>query len=99
MKLIKLSLPAALAFLVITAHPQNATDSRASSDSAAKDRKQQLSPEEKNQQSTFTPGRISDSELKKSVKEVNKASTFMGMNVQNLQNEKLGAVKDLVFDP
>ena len=28
-----------------------------------------------------------------------KATSLMGMNVQNLENEKLGTVKDLVFDP
>jgi sporulation protein YlmC with PRC-barrel domain len=102
MKLTKFSLPAALALLVVTALTalsQNAPDSKTSSDSGNKGQQRDLSAQEKNQQSTFRPPRVSDSELKKSVKEVNKASSFIGMSVQNLQNEKLGTVKDLVFDP
>lgn len=55
--------------------------------------------QEKNRQSTFKPGEISDEKLKKTVTEINKATSFMGMQVKNLQNEDLGKVQDLVFDP
>jgi sporulation protein YlmC with PRC-barrel domain len=61
--------------------------------------KEGLNASERNQQSTFRPGAISESELKNSVAEINKASSFIGMQVQNLENERLGKVADLVFDP
>lgn len=107
----KFSVAATLAFLVVSARPDNAKKSQNTSSSGAppssessgtfgkSSHQKQLSQEQKNQQSVFDPGRVSDSELKKTVKEVNKASTFIGMAVQNLQNEKLGKVNDLVFDP
>jgi sporulation protein YlmC with PRC-barrel domain len=99
-KITTISFPAALALFVVTAHPEGATK-KSSPDQSDTIRSQQteLNQEQKNHQSTFDPQRVSDSELKKNVSEVNKASTFMGMSIQNLQNEKLGTVKDLVFDP
>lgn len=93
-------LPAALALFVFTAHPEGVTtkSSRDHSDTT-KDQQTHLTQEQRNQQSTFDPQRVSDTELKKNVSEVNKASSFMGMSVENLQKDKLGTVKDLVFDP
>jgi sporulation protein YlmC with PRC-barrel domain len=98
--LISFSLPAVLAFAVVTGHPDDSTK-KSSPDSSATTSTQQseLSKAQRNQQSTFDPQRVSDTELKKNVSEVNKASSFMGMSIQNLQKEKLGSVKDLVFDP
>ena len=55
--------------------------------------------QQRNQQSLFQPGQITDSQLKKQVTEVNKASSFIGMAVKNTQNEDLGKINDLVFDP
>lgn len=60
---------------------------------------QQISQEQRNQQSTFEPGKITQSQLRKEVTDVNKASSFIGMAVKNLQNEDLGKVNDLVFSP
>lgn len=48
---------------------------------------------------TIHPRRISDQELKKKVTDINKASKFIGMKVKNLQNENLGKVEDMAFDP
>ena len=59
----------------------------------------QASQEQQNQQSIFKPGAVSDSELNKQVTEVNKASSFIGMAVKNTQNEDVGKINDLVFDP
>jgi len=64
-----------------------------------RDQQQQATQQQRNQQSVFQPGRISDSQLKKEVTDVNKASSFIGMAVKNTQNEDLGKVSDLVFDP
>ncbi len=86
------TIPATLAFFVITAHPEQPA-------AKATDRNRNLTAEQRNQQSTFQPGAIPDAEMKTAVKDVNKASTFMGMAVENLQNERVGTVKDLVFDP
>jgi sporulation protein YlmC with PRC-barrel domain len=61
--------------------------------------KERVSQEQRNQQSIFRPGAISDTELKKQVTEVNKASSFIGMAVKNTQNEDVGKINDLVFDP
>src|SRR5436190_15622570 len=99
-RLVSFSLPAALAVFVVTARPDDSSK-KSSPDSSATTSSQQseLSKEQRNQQSTFDPQRVSDTELKKNVGEVNKASSFMGMSIQNLQREKLGSVKDLVFDP
>jgi sporulation protein YlmC with PRC-barrel domain len=60
---------------------------------------QAFTAQEQNQQSVFRPKEISEDRLKKTVTEINKASSFMGMGVKNLQNEDLGKVQDLVFDP
>src|SRR5215831_9339772 len=95
---ISFSLPAVLAVCVVTARPD---DKKSASDQSSTTSSQQsdLTKEQRNQQSTFDPQRVSDTELKKNVADINKASSFMGMNVQNLQKDKLGTVKDLVFDP
>ena len=58
-----------------------------------------LTQQERNQQSVFKPSEISEQQLKKSVTDVNKASSFMRMEVRNLENEKLGSIQDIVFDP
>jgi len=49
--------------------------------------------------STLHPEKVSEEQLKKKVTNVNKASTFIGMKVENLQSENLGKVEDLAFDP
>jgi hypothetical protein len=94
----KFSVPAALALFVVTAHPESPSQNPQNAASTTAQQKQ-LTREERNQQSTFDPQRVSDTELKKSVTDINKASTFMKMAVQNMQNEKLGTINDLVFDP
>ena len=112
MKFSKYSIPLIAASLVLTARTQDTTtqpqqdasgapggSQRQSQESQRRDRQQQLTEQQRNQQSTFRPGQVTDSELKKSVTEVNKASSFIGMNVKNMQNENLGKVHDLVFDP
>ena len=58
-----------------------------------------LTEQQRNQQSIFKPGAISESQLKKQVTEVNKASTFIGMAVKNTENQDIGKINDLVFDP
>jgi sporulation protein YlmC with PRC-barrel domain len=93
-RITRCSIPAALAFFMVAAHPQTPNNN-----AKAGSQKQQLNAQQKNEQSTFDPHRVSDSDLRKSVTYLNKASTFIGMPVQNLQNDKLGSVKDLVFDP
>jgi sporulation protein YlmC with PRC-barrel domain len=98
MRICKFSIPTVVAMCVFTAYPENPNkDPQASASTSAQQK--QLSQEDRNQQSTFDPQRVSDTELKKSVSDINKASTFTKMAVQNLQNEKLGTVNDLVFDP
>jgi sporulation protein YlmC with PRC-barrel domain len=93
-RITRCSIPAAVAFFMVAAHPQSTNN-----DAKASPPKQHLDAQQKNEQSTFDPHRVSDSDLRKSVTDLNKASTFIGMPVQNLQNDKLGSVKDLVFDP
>jgi sporulation protein YlmC with PRC-barrel domain/Cu/Ag efflux protein CusF len=44
------------------------------------------------------PKPISEQDLKKKVTNINKASTFIGMDVKNLKDETLGEVSDLAFD-
>src|SRR3569623_1981015 len=88
------TIPAALAFFVVAAHPQTTNN-----DAKASAQREHLNAQQKNEQSTFAPNRVSDTNLRKSVTDLNKASTFIRMPVQNLQNDKLGSVKDLVFDP
>jgi sporulation protein YlmC with PRC-barrel domain len=61
--------------------------------------RRQISTEQQNKQSTFDPGAVPDQQLHKTVNEMNKASSFTGMEIRNLQNEKVGKVNDLVFDP
>jgi sporulation protein YlmC with PRC-barrel domain len=102
------SIPAALALFVWTAHPQSSgqqnakgssTSSQQSSSATTTSQQGKVTEQERNQQSTFNPPPVSDADLSQTVNDVNKASTFMGMTVQNLQSEKLGTVKDLVFNP
>lgn len=45
------------------------------------------------------PKPISERDLKKKVTNINKASSFIGMNVKNLKDETLGEINDLAFDP
>jgi sporulation protein YlmC with PRC-barrel domain len=99
-RFISFSLPAVMAFAVFTAHPDDKTKTSSPDQSDTTSSQQEhLTQQQRNQQSTFDPHRVSDTELKKSVSDVNKASSFMGMSIQNLQKEKLGSVKDMVFDP
>jgi len=63
------------------------------------EQQKQVSQQQQNQQSIFKPGQISETELKKQVTEVNKASSFIGMAVKNTNNENVGKINDLVFDP
>jgi sporulation protein YlmC with PRC-barrel domain len=93
----RISYPAVLALFVAVAHPQEVSQTPLEAKSTRPGA--ELSRQERNQQSTFDPQRISDAELKKNVTELNKASSFTKMTVQNMQNEKLGTVSDLVFDP
>jgi sporulation protein YlmC with PRC-barrel domain len=102
----KMFIPIVAAALVLTARTDETSSqasksaaNRQSSDSSAKEKNSELSQNERNQQSTFQPGQISESQLKKTVTEVNRASSFIGMNVKNMQNESLGKIHDLVFDP
>jgi len=83
LKITKYSIPMVAAALVLTGRSQEDASSQ----------------QQKNQQSIFQPGEISDSELKKQVTEVNKASSFIGMAVKNTNNENVGKINDLVFDP
>ena len=114
MKFSKYSIPLIAAGLVLTARTDDTTSqpkNQASgapgssegqtrqSQSSSEQQSQQLTEQQRNKQSTFKPGEVTDSELKKSVTEVNKASSFIGMGVKNMQNENLGKVHDLVFDP
>jgi sporulation protein YlmC with PRC-barrel domain len=101
-RIVRISYPVVAAALVLTARtedPQSQPprNGKQSAQAAGKDSK--LSQDRRNQQSTFQPGQISESQLKKTVTEVNKASSFIGMAVKNMQNENLGKVHDLVFDP
>jgi sporulation protein YlmC with PRC-barrel domain len=95
LKFTSLSFPAALAFFAVTAHPQTAENPQ----NRPAYSNQQLTQQQRNQQSTFDPQRISDSEMRKTVTDLNKASSFTKMAVHNMQNERLGTVSDLVFDP
>ncbi|MHC1769361.1 MAG: PRC-barrel domain-containing protein [Verrucomicrobiia bacterium] len=51
------------------------------------------------QPSASNPEPVSEQDLKKKVTNINKASTFIGMDVKNLKDETLGEVNDLAFDP
>ena len=105
LRISKAFIPVLAAALVVAARAdetgQQSTQpasARQSSESSAKQKNSELSQEQRNQQSTFQPGQISESQLKKTVTEVNKASAFIGMSVKSMQNENLGKVHDLVFD-
>ena len=105
LRISKAFIPVLAAALVVAARTdetgQQSTQpasARQSSESSAKQKNSELSQEQRNQQSTFQPGQISESQLKKTVTEVNKASAFIGMSVKSMQNENLGKVHDLVFD-
>ena len=97
----KILIPIIAAAFVLTARTDETPSPgpKQNSDAAPKQKKSELSQEQRNQQSAFQPGQISESQLKKTVTEVNKASSFIGMSVKNMQNETLGKVHDLVFDP
>lgn len=102
LKVTKYSIPVVLAGLVFTGRTD---DSSAQAQQQQQQRaqqqaqKEQVSQQRQNQQSTFQPGAITDSELNKQVTDVNKASSFIGMAVKNTQNEDVGKINDLVFDP
>jgi sporulation protein YlmC with PRC-barrel domain len=101
----KYSFPLLVAGLVLTGRTdeQKPQDQPGSGAPGASQQDKQASEEQREQnrkqQSTFAPEQVSESEMKKSVSEINKASSFIGMKVQNLENEKIGSVNDLVFDP
>lgn len=105
LRITRVPVPVAVAALIFTAQAQESAShqnrqpggGKATEQSAKKN--SELSLEQRNQQSTFQPGQISDLELKKTVTEVNKASSFIGMPVRNTQNESMGKIHDLVFDP
>ena len=105
LRITKVSVPVAMAALIFTGQAQEnasqparpSVSKETAEQSARKD--SQLSQDQRNQQSTFQPGQISDSQLKKTVTDVNKASAFIGMAVKNTQNDSMGKVHDLVFDP
>lgn len=66
----------------------------------AQQEQQRLATEQqKSRQSTFQPDAVSEQQLKTQVTAVNKASSFIGMAVKNTNNEDLGKINDLVFDP
>jgi sporulation protein YlmC with PRC-barrel domain len=114
LKITKYSIPMVAAALVLTGRsqesgstaptqpasgaPASAQKSSAQSEQQQEQQKQ-VSEQQKNQQSIFKPGQISETELKKQVTEVNKASSFIGMAVKNTDNENIGKINDLVFDP
>ena len=87
-KITKYSIPVLLAGLVFTGRTEDTTS-----------QPKKVSDKQQNQQSTFQPGEVTESQLKKQVTPVNKASSFIGMGVKNLQNEDIGKINDLVFDP
>lgn len=111
LKTIKYSIPVLVAGLVLTGRTQElespARDAQpgvggpatSQQEGAASRDQNRLTPQQRNQQSTFQPDRVSDSHLKRTVTELNKASSFIGMAVKNLQNEDMGKINDLVFDP
>jgi sporulation protein YlmC with PRC-barrel domain len=72
------------------------TSSSSSSDSK-QDQSEKINTDSSS--SSARPHRISQAELKRKVTKINKASSFIGMKVENLQNQDLGKVEDLVFDP
>jgi sporulation protein YlmC with PRC-barrel domain len=75
--------------------------SRAQNTDADKDKSGQSQDQQASQAQAQAapPRKISEQELKKKVTKINKASSFIGMKVQNLQNQDLGKVEDLAFDP
>jgi len=105
LRIIRVPVSVAITTLIFTSHAQESasqpvrpsTTRQATEQTARKD--SQSSQEQRNQQSTFQPGQIPDSQLKRTVTDVNKASSFIGMAVKNTQNEPFGKVHDLVFDP
>ncbi len=77
--------------------PVHAQDSKSKAE-ASDD--QQATKISQNQNSPAHPEKVSEKELlNKKVTKVNKASSFVGMSVKNLQNQTLGKVEDLVFNP
>ena len=98
LKITRYSIPVIIAVLVFTARSQESQTPRRDSQQPGASQ-ERLTQQQRNQQSTFQPGRISDAQLKRTVTDVNKASSFIGMAVKNTQNEDLGKINDLVFDP
>jgi sporulation protein YlmC with PRC-barrel domain len=96
LKIARYSIPLIVATLVFTGRTQETSTRDSQQPGASQER---LTQQQRNQQSTFQPGRISDTQLNRNVTEVNKASSFIGMAVKNTQNQDLGKINDLVFDP
>jgi sporulation protein YlmC with PRC-barrel domain len=93
----KLILTAAVFYGLILTLPARAQETDASSKAA--DSPAGKPANSKETTATVHPHRISDQDLKKRVADVNKASKFIGMKVKNLQNENLGKIEDMAFDP
>jgi sporulation protein YlmC with PRC-barrel domain len=82
------------AALLAPAAPEDESDARSSSVSHTDSGSQVRSGEEISRQEL----KVSDTELKRTVTEANRASKLMGMKVKNRQDEDLGTIKDLVVD-
>jgi sporulation protein YlmC with PRC-barrel domain len=80
---------------------KHAQDSKSKAISSEDQQSSQSSEQQdKDEPSHAHPQRVSEKELRdKKVTKINKATTFIGMNINNLQNENLGKVEDLVFNP
>ena len=79
----------------------NAQENRTLDERSLTDRdtlSQQQSVQDEAKPSSAHPEKVSNQELKKKVTNINKASTFIGMDVENLQGETLGEIDDLAFD-
>lgn len=76
-----------------------AQDSKAKAEASEQQTTEKVQSSSANAVSPAHPHRVSEQELKEQVTKVNRASTFIGMKVKNLQNQELGKVEDLVFDP
>jgi sporulation protein YlmC with PRC-barrel domain len=59
---------------------------------------EQREPGLQQQQERGLPGEVSEERLKKEVTKINRSSEVVGMDVRNLENERLATVNDLVFD-
>jgi sporulation protein YlmC with PRC-barrel domain len=75
--------------------------SSSSSDSTTPQQSGQSSLQQQRTDSSDTtsrPRKVSEADMKKKVTKINKASSFIGMTVKNLQNDNLGKIEDLAFD-